>query len=103
MMLIAGTTQGVFTLDDHGPSQVLEAADVRDLQMIDGRVFAGSASGLFVSDDGGRSWRGPQLEGYEVWQIRAATNGSIYVGTQPAGLFRSDDGGHRWTEIESFS
>ncbi|MCP5029709.1 MAG: hypothetical protein GY929_25845 [Actinomycetia bacterium] len=103
MMVIAGTTRGVFTLGHDGPSQVLEATDVRDLQVIDGRLFAGSASGLFTSDDGGRSWSGPQLDGYEVWQIRAASNGLLYAGTQPAGLFRSNDKGGSWTEIRSFT
>ncbi|MGB5755574.1 MAG: hypothetical protein WBM50_01560 [Acidimicrobiales bacterium] len=102
-MLLAGTTKGVFVVDHEGSTRTLDAANVRDLTMVDGRIFAGSASGLFASDDGGRTWSTPRLEGYEVWQVRAAGNGLLYAGTEPARLFRSNDRGDTWTEIESFA
>jgi len=102
-MLLAGTAGGVFIVDGEGSEQTLEAKHVRDLTLVDGRLFAGSAAGLFHSDDGGRTWSGPQLAGSSIWQVRAASNGLIYAGTEPAGLFRSDDRGENWTEIESFS
>ncbi|WP_419943718.1 hypothetical protein [Candidatus Poriferisodalis sp.] len=51
--LPAGTTKGVFAISDAGAIHTLEARHVRDLACIDGRVFAGSAAGLFISDDGG--------------------------------------------------
>ena len=101
--LLAGTTKGVFVIDEAGATQTLEARHVRDLVNIDGRLFAGSAAGLFTSDDGGRTWSAPQLEGRDSWQIRAASDGRMFVGTEPAGLFRSDDGGATWTEIETFA
>ena len=103
-MLLAGTTEGVFALDDHGSTErVLEATDVRDLTTIDGRVFAGTGSGLFSSDDGGRTWAGPQLENHEVWTVRDAPDGTLYAGTQPAGLWLSTDGGQTWQENEAFA
>lgn len=101
--LLAGTGRGVFIVDEAGAEQTLDARHVRDLTVVDGRVFAGSSVGLFTSDDGGRTWSAPQLEGREVWQIRAASDGRLYAGTEPAALFRSDDHGASWTEVESFA
>lgn len=67
--LLAGTTKGVFAIDDAGSTQTLEARHVRDLVNVDGRLFAGAAAGLFTSTDGGQTWAGPQLAGREVWQV----------------------------------
>ena len=101
--LLAGTTRGVFVIDDEGATQTLDARHVRDLVNLDGRVLAGSAAGLFTSPDGGRTWSGPQLEDRDVWQIRAAPGGRLYASTEPAALFRSDDGGATWDEIAAFA
>ena len=101
--LLAGTTRGVFVIDDAVATQTLEARHVRDLVDLDGRVLAGSTAGLYTSEDGGRTWSGPQLEGREVWQIRAAPGGRLYASTEPAALFRSDDQGATWAEISSFA
>jgi hypothetical protein len=65
-------------------------------------LFAGTDAGLFTSDDGAESWSLSGLEDREVWQIRGASDGVLYAGTQPAGLFRSEDAGATWREIESF-
>ena len=101
--LLAGTTRGVFVIDDAGATQTLDARHVRDLVNLDDCVLAGAAGGLYISLDGGRTWSGPQLEGCDVWQIRAAPGGRLYASTEPAALFRSDDRGATWTEITSFS
>ncbi|WP_423916226.1 hypothetical protein [Candidatus Poriferisodalis sp.] len=101
--LLAGTTKGVFIVDGAGSQQTLEARHVRDLTMVGGRLFAAAAPGLFASDDGGRTWSVTQLTDYDVWQVRAASNGLLYASTEPAHLFRSDDLGETWTEIESFA
>ena len=101
--LLAGTTRGVFVIDDAGATQTLDARHVRDLVNLDGRVLAGAAGGLYVSEDGGHTWSGPQLEGCDVWQIRAAPGGRLYASTEPAALFRSDDQGTTWAEISSFA
>ena len=61
--LLAGTTRGAFVINDAGATQTLEARHVRDLVDFGGRVLAGSAAGLYTSEDGGHTWFGPQLEG----------------------------------------
>ncbi len=102
-MILAGTSKGVFSLAADEPRSVLESRGVRDLIETDGRLFAGTGAGLFLSDDGGDTWRGVGFVDHEVWQVRAAGDGTLYAGTQPAGLFRSDDHGDTWTEIEAFA
>ena len=101
--LLAGTNKGVFIVDGAGSQQTLEARHVRDLTLVDDRLFAAATPGLYASDDGGRTWSAPQLTGYDVWQVRAASNGLLYASTEPAHLFRSEDLGETWTEIESFA
>jgi photosystem II stability/assembly factor-like uncharacterized protein len=102
-MIVAGTSRGVFAIDQNGARSVLESRGVRDLVQINGRIFAGTGAGLFVSDDGAETWSSVGLAEHEVWQVRASSDGTLYAGTQPAGLFRSIDGGDNWNEIESFT
>ncbi len=102
-MLVAGTTRGVFVIDDGGADQTLDVRHVRDLAVIDGRLFAGSDNGVFHSDDGGRTWSAGRLDDRQVWQVRGSGDGTLFASTQPAALFRSDDRGESWTEIESFA
>lgn len=103
MKVLAGTNEGVFSIDAGGADQVLRSRCVRDLYRNNGRIFAGTDAGLFVSDDDGENWASVGLEDREVWQIRGAGGDVVYASTQPAGLFRSDDGGGTWREIESFA
>jgi hypothetical protein len=103
MKIWSGTSRGVFLIEDGAYRHVLESRGVRDLVKIDNRLFAGTGAGLFVSDDAGESWLCAGLEDHEVWQIRSAPDGVLYLGTQPAGLFRSEDGGDSWSEVEAFS
>ena len=105
MGTLAGTSRGVFTIDGGEPSRVLESTPVRDLTVVNGRVFAGTEDGLFASDDQGATWRCVGLEGLQVWTVRPRPGDDdvLYAGTQPAHLFTSTDGGDSWTEIESFS
>ncbi len=103
MTLLAGTGKGVFRIDaGGGAEQVLRSRGVREIVRCGERLFAGTGAGLFASDDG-RSWRCVGLDSHEVWQVRAAADGSLYATTQPAGLFRSRDGGERWQEVEAFA
>jgi hypothetical protein len=103
MKILAGTSKGVFAIAGDTARHVLESRGVRDLVTYDGRVFAGTGAGVYVSDDSGGSWSLAGMESHEVWQIRSAGDNVLYAGTQPAGLFRSDDNGTSWHEIEAFA
>jgi photosystem II stability/assembly factor-like uncharacterized protein len=102
MSILAGTSRGVFSLDGGGSAPCLASRGVRELAEIQGRVFAGTGAGLYSSDDWGASWSEPVLTDLEVWQVRAAADGSIYAGTQPAGLFKSIDQGQSWESVSTF-
>jgi photosystem II stability/assembly factor-like uncharacterized protein len=69
----------------------------------DGRtLFLGAHSGLFRSEDGGRSWQPVALPSkhphVDVMAVTAHPEDSrvIYVATHEAGVFKSADGGKSW-------
>ena len=103
MTIIAGTTKGVYRIDESDAAPVLDCRGVRDLALIESKLFAGTGAGVFVSGDQGRSWSESRLEDFEIWQTRGAADGSIYASTQPAGLFRSEDQGDHWAEVQTFA
>lgn len=71
-------------------------------------LFLGAHTGLFKSEDGGRSWNKVELpaEGSHHLDIMAVTphpkdSRIIYIGTHEAGVFKSTDGGKTWREINT--
>jgi photosystem II stability/assembly factor-like uncharacterized protein len=103
MKILAGTSGGIFDIQDGDCNQLVDSPNVRDLFHYDGRLFAGTGAGLFVSDNKGKVWIQSGLEEYEVWQIRSASDGVIYASTSPASLFCSEDKGTNWIEVTSFT
>jgi len=104
-----GGRNGVSVTRDGGETyeQVLVGERFSDFAFDDGRVWvAGRESGLFYSDDDGRTWEtirdfplaSPSDSrikiGSDVLSVEAQ-NGAIWVGTND-GLLRSDDGGDTW-------
>ena len=106
MALLIGTSNGVFMTDASGtPKEVegLSGHEVRALKASNGTIFAGAEDGVYLSKNGGQTWRRSGVEGQIVWDIAPAPGDerTVYVGTQPAALFRSRDGGETWAEIDS--
>lgn len=67
----------------------------------EGRLFAGTNAGVYVSDDRGATWRASGLTEGFVRQVAVDPKGSIYAGVTGlgGGVLRSDDGGIRWTMV----
>lgn len=72
---------------------------------IDRTLFAGTQSGLFCSQNAGRSWREVALPiGYEAIISLAvsptfAEDGALFAGTETQGLLGSTDGGQHWQQL----
>lgn len=70
-------------------------------------LFLGAHTGLFRSEDGGRSWRKVALPATHAHlDVMAVTTdprdpGTIYVGSHEAGVFRSRDGGTTWSDANA--
>jgi len=119
-VILAGTTDGVFRSEDRGrtwqeASDGLEVRHVRWMAFhpdISDREFVGTEpAGVFVSHDGGRSWRGcPEVAGLrdrfgwflpyspEAGCVRGfAFHGNrAYAAVEVGGVLRSDDAGETW-------
>jgi photosystem II stability/assembly factor-like uncharacterized protein len=74
----------------------------------DGRsLFLGAHTGLFRSEDGGRSWQKVGLPAkhahLDVMAVAVDPKDPllIYVGTHEAGVFKSSDGGIGWSETNT--
>jgi photosystem II stability/assembly factor-like uncharacterized protein len=106
MTLLIGTSNGVFKAAGSGrPEEVegLAGREVRALRASNGSIFAGAENGVYISKNGGGTWKLSGVEGKIVWDIAPAPNDerTVYVGTQPAALYRTRDGGETWSEIDS--
>jgi photosystem II stability/assembly factor-like uncharacterized protein len=108
-VLVIGTTEGVFVwgVEPGGSARAsnLTDRDVKVLRRTGQRVLAGTADGMYLSDDGGCTWQPSGLEGREVLEVMPASSDPrvVYASTRPPALFRSRDRGETWSEIESFT
>ncbi|MEZ4702430.1 MAG: FlgD immunoglobulin-like domain containing protein [Rhodothermales bacterium] len=100
---------GVTVTRDGGETfeQVLTDEQVFDFAFAGDRVYAAGETGLFITDDGGTSWRTvrsfvdaaqpdrvvPSNVGINAVEVTA--NGDLWVGSTD-GLFKSTDGGETW-------
>lgn len=70
-------------------------------------LFLGAHTGLFRSDDGGRSWKNVPLSAQhshlDVMTVTPDTREpkTIYVGSHEAGVFKTSDGGLTWKQANN--
>src|SRR6266567_8486475 len=116
VLLLIGTTKGLFLLDGRGElsNPIASGSSVPSVAFDPrrGRMLAGKSSffwgtGVIYSDDLGKSWVEPETPNLkfpsdidatikQAWQIVPASADepdTVYVGVEPAALFRSTDGG----------
>src|SRR5258708_14329550 len=102
-----GTIEGVCVALPGTPATATELGghDVKVLSQANGRLLAGTADGVYGSDDRGSAWHRLGLADREVLEVMPAPSDLrlIYAGTRPAALFRSRDGGATWAEVDSSS
>jgi photosystem II stability/assembly factor-like uncharacterized protein len=94
---------------DHGPRGPGRFEHVHALAIdAEGRsLFLGAHTGLFRSEDRGKSWQQVRLSAkhshLDVMAIAPDPKDSLtlYVGTHEAGIFKTTDGGVTWTEVNT--
>jgi photosystem II stability/assembly factor-like uncharacterized protein len=84
-------------IDGKGVRTIVQHPVIKDL------FFAGTEDdGIFVSRDGGRSWKPTNsgLKHLTVYSIACDRSNSeiLYVGTHGGGVYRSSDGGKSWSQ-----
>jgi photosystem II stability/assembly factor-like uncharacterized protein len=75
----------------------LEGRDVRALVAARNGVFAATDQGVFVSVDGGSTWRSTNLRA-STFALACTEGGALLAGTE-SGVYRSDDYGETWALI----
>ena len=67
------------------------------LEAGEGRLYAGTDNGIFISQDDGHTWHTTSFK--EVCTAITVDGNTVYAGTWSKGAFRSDDAGVTWKPI----
>lgn len=104
-LLIARPAYTSWTVTEYlnGQSPICVAVDTCNTT----RIYCGTASGLFRSDDRGQNWKpvGPGINHPKITTVAVAKAkqpdgfGLVYAGTEPSAIFRSDNGGNSWEDL----
>jgi len=101
--LYAGTVYGGYRSTDGGKTwehmTSLPRAYIYALAIASDRhaVYAGTeGQGVYISHDGGLSWRGSGPAGLSILSLAVAPAGTVYAGTSGRGAWISNDAGVQW-------
>ncbi len=106
-VVLAGTYgTGVFRLLPGSDTWTYSSEGIRDTSVFAlasdaSNLYMGGSGGMFISEDGGDSWR-PSNTGLATLNIRAITiiDGVVYAGTYRDGYYMSGDQGATWSRVE---
>lgn len=116
-VLFVGLEDGLMRVEVNGSAKAewaIEKGPVMCVTVDPGdpkNVYAAiSGSGVFRSDDNGRSFEpsGNQFRSLRVWALavsaaeRGDDGGVVYAGTMPSAMYRSEDGGRNFRELTGF-
>ena len=80
----------------------MEDARIYDLTESDGRIIAGSGTGVLVGDGVGKWTRcGPSMLTASI-AAHPKNEAQWLAGSAPGGLWNTDDAGSTWRQIEGF-
>jgi photosystem II stability/assembly factor-like uncharacterized protein len=110
VLFAASLEDGIFRSADRGASWAAWNFGLLDLQSLclalspqyslDETLYAGTGSGLFRSQNGGRAWRELSLPvEAAVLSLSAPGPDQILAGTEESGLFFSSDSGQTWRSL----
>jgi len=104
--VLAGTDGGgIFRSINNGDDWNFAGLPNVDVQsfLVDsmGHVYAGTAEGVFRSDDNGINWSdfNNGLSNVDITSMVVGWNNIIFAGTYGGGIFRSLDSGNNWTQV----
>ncbi len=106
--MVVGTEAGVVVMQEQagGWTRKRESLKVKTLNVLVASSEPGvvygctSKEGVFVSKDGGKSWKLALAGKVHTIATDPSNPRVIYAGTEPIRLLRSDDMGESWTELE---
>src|SRR5438067_8849428 len=113
-VLYIGTGRGLFKAEVNGhgdsvtPMGLQDSGGLHCPVIIDKdeprRLYAAtSRQGVYVSEDGGATWRESNngLDRREVWWLEQhPKTGDLWAGTSPSAMYRSTDRGQTWGECK---
>jgi HEAT repeat protein/photosystem II stability/assembly factor-like uncharacterized protein len=74
----------------------LASAQIVDLSLVEGHLFAATPTVLFHTDDRGATWTKTAPLPERVTAVAAVDPQVVYVGTATVGVYRSSDAGRTW-------
>ncbi|MDD3345743.1 MAG: hypothetical protein PHO34_04890 [Candidatus Omnitrophica bacterium] len=105
-VLYAATDDGLYRLSSLGKhrERIFSGREGMEKKCISvsasrGRIFSGTARGLFVSNDKGKSWGKINTGSGEDPVLDIVTNGEEVFFVSPGGVFRSVDRGCSWSRV----
>lgn len=66
----------------------------------DGELYAGTNLGLYLTTDGGYTWRSIEIPDIYVFSLAVDRRGTLFAGTWAGRLYRSRTRGRDWTVID---